>query len=607
MKPEELIRKMKLYAEIDEKEIHQVFAELATKPEDKRMFVFGIMEVLLRLKPDMPMVFALIGHFGDLKDIFKNKEILLLIENLSKLEVPHAPKKAGFTHMRRMFLSLVRDIRVVFLRLAERYYNLKVSSNLPNNEKRILAFEGLNLYVPVAKALGLYEFKNNFEDLCFYYLWPKEYEDIKKQVEKYSEKAEAYINNLRENFSKILKEANLQGRTEGRIKNLYRIYDKLKRKSRTLVSEIYDVIAFRIIVPDDADLYTVLGLLHRVYKPLKDRFKDYVASPKPNGYKSLHTTLLGLDKDAPDSAIEVQIRTESMHREAESGYNVSHLFYELNKNIEWVRTLADLQNKVREQKNEFGDTFSDRIFVLTPNGEIKDLPNGATPIDFAYTIHTEIGNHCYSAKVNGKIVPLDYKLDSGDRVEIITRQNAQPSTYWLSFTKSGNARYRIAHFLKNIKSEEEIRKGKDIFNKALAKVEKPPLDPTYSVLRNFGGKKLNVREREDILRSIAYGSINPGAVIGSLFSERIHKKPEPLLIPGKVLNKEVPAQNDEVIVQGEKGVLVNFGRCCFPKKRDKIAGYTTRGRGITIHNILCPTLKSLEQKRVIMAEWLQKG
>lgn len=605
MDPEELIRKMRLYgANIDEKEIHQVFSELEKKPEDKRIFVFGVLEVLLKLKPDISMIFALIGCLGDLKDFFKNKEILLLIENFSKLEVPHAPKKAGFTHMRRMFLSLVRDVRVIFLRLAERYYNLKISSVFLNNEKRILAFEGLNLYVPVAKALGLYEFKNDFEDLCFYYLWPKEYEDIKKQVEKYSEKAEAYINSLKENFSKILKEANLQGRIEGRIKNLYRIYDKLKRKNRTLVSEIYDVAAFRIILPDDTDLYTVLGLLHRTYKPLQDRFKDYVASPKPNGYKSLHTTILGLDKDAPDSAIEVQIRTESMHREAESGYNVSHLFYELNKNIEWVHTLADLQNKVREQKNEFGNTFSDRIFVLTPNGEIKDLPRDSTPIDFAYTIHTEIGNHCHSAKVNGKIVPLDHKLESGDRVEIVTRQNAQPNTYWLSFTKSGNARYRIAHFLKNIKSEEEIRKGKDIFNKALAKAGKPPLDPTYSVLRNFGGKKLNVREREDILRSIAYGSINPGAVISSLFSERIHRKPEPILIPERVLNREVASQNDEVIVQGERGVLVKFGRCCIPKKRDKIAGYITRGKGITIHNILCPTLKSLDKKRVVTVEWL---
>lgn len=605
MNPEELIRKMRLYgAVIDENEIYQVFDELNKKPEDKRIFVFGVLEVLLKLKPDKSMIFALIGHFGDLKDFFENKEILLLIENLSKLEVPHSPKKAGFTHMRRMFLSLVRDIRVVFLRLAERYYNLKIFSSLSNNEKRILAFEGLNLYVPVAKALGLYEFKKDFEDLCFYYLWPKEYEDIKKQVEKYSKKTETHINTLKEGFSKVLSEANLEGEVEGRIKNLYRIYDKLKRKNHTLVSEIYDVMAFRIIVPDNTDLYTVLGLLHRVYKPLKDRFKDYVASPKPNGYKSLHTTLLGIDKDAPASAIEVQIRTESMHREAESGYNVSHLFYELNKNIEWVRTLADLQNKVREQKNESGNTFSDRIFVLTPKGEIKDLPNGATPIDFAYTIHTEIGNHCHSAKVNGKIVPLDYKLENGDNVEIITRQNAQPSTYWLSFAKSENARYRIAHFLKNIKSEEEIRKGKDIFNKFLAKAEKPSLDPTYSILKNFGGKKLNVRAREDILRSIASGSINPGAVISSLFSERIHRKSKLILVPERNLNKEVALQNEEILVQGEKGVLVKFGRCCIPKKCDKIAGYTTRGRGITIHNILCPTLNSLDKKRVVTAEWL---
>ena len=603
----------------------------------------SVLELLMPLKPDDDSVLAVLLH--DLyinslidDDFVRNKfgsnvvNLLIGLKNLSSLDYEENDKKSQIEALRKMFLVMASDVRGILIWLACRLANLQhLSSSVDadSNVLRKLAKETMDVYVPIASRLGMYRIKTELEDLSFKYLQPLEYEEIKSQVDLYEEKKKSVIENICLAVEKYLKFKGCEVLVSGRLKSVYSIYAKLKRKGLLSVDQLNDLFAIRVIVSGDdrgkeativEKLYMVLGLIHSEWRPVSSKFKDYIAVPKPNGYKSLHTVVIGLAPKDSDQLVEIQIRDAQMHKEAEYGI-ASHWLYKdmrgsdnevLNTQVEWIKGLERVEDFVGEgfevMKEVEMDIFKDRIFALTPRGEVKDLPAGSIPLDFAYSVHTDVGHRCVMAKVNGHLVPLDYCLKNGDVVEILTKKDATPKLRWLSMAKSNFAKNKIRSWFSSLNKENNIKEGKIIFNKHLERLQKPLLDQKFSIFKNYLGGNLSFAEREGIIEEIGKGGKLASDVVRKIYPYESNLSAKDVVSraePDLRLNDEEKKMllEEQVVVGGESGLPIKISACCAPDIKDKIVGYVTKDKRISVHKIDCNLLDRMEVSRIINADW----
>ena len=522
---------------------------------------------------------------------------------------------------RKMFLAIANDIRVVIIKLNDRLHNMRTLQYCSEEKQIRKARETLDIYAPLAHRFGMGAMKCELEDLCMKYLWPEEYKKLEQAMIPYQEERMHTLNKAMEEIEKALKEAGIEATLSGRPKHFYSIYKKTVRQQKT-IDEIYDLIAIRVIVNTVNDCYATLGIIHSLWKPMPGRFKDYIAMPKTNMYRSLHTTLFS--NDGMGMPFEVQIRTPEMHKAAEYGIAAHWMYKEgrnspddLDSKLAWLREALSLEadsNTTREFiENIRKDFFGDYVYVLTPQGKIIDLVTGSTPIDFAYRIHSNVGNHVQHAKVNGALVRLDYKLKNNDVVEIITSPNATPSYDWLKIAKTQQAKAKIRTWFKKANREENIQRGKDMLSEALKR--------QGAQLGDFTGKKeyfedilkkFNMSDLDDVYASIGYGGITTGQVTNKLL-EQAKKEAKAAAAAERLERLEEEQQSRPenrnngkgVIVEGDTGMVVRFARCCTPLPGDNIIGYVTRGRGVSIHRRDCPNIEDLlmDPERVVKAEW----
>ena len=521
---------------------------------------------------------------------------------------------------RKMFLAIANDIRVVIIKLNDRLHNMRTLQYCSEEKQIRKARETLDIYAPLAHRFGMGAMKCELEDLCMKYLWPEEYKKLEQAMIPYQEERMRTLNKAMEEIERALKEAGIEATLSGRPKHFYSIYKKTVRQQKT-IDEIYDLIAIRVIVNTINDCYATLGIIHSLWKPMPGRFKDYIAMPKTNMYRSLHTTLFS--NDGMGMPFEVQIRTPEMHKAAEYGIAAHWMYKEgrsnpddLDSKLAWLREALSLEadsNTTREFiENIRKDFFGDYVYVLTPQGKIIDLVTGSTPIDFAYRIHSNVGNHVQHAKVNGALVRLDYKLKNNDVVEIITSPNAAPSYDWLKIAKTQQAKAKIRTWFKKANREENIQRGKDMLSEALKR--------QGAQLSDFTGKKeyfedilkkFNMSDLDDVYASIGYGGITTGQVTNKLL-EQAKKEAKAAAAAERLERLEEEQQSRPenrgngkgVIVEGDTGMVVRFA-CCTPLPGDDIIGYVTRGRGVSIHRKDCPNIGDLlmDPERVVRAEW----
>ncbi len=616
---EGIIKTVKGYLpDFNEKRIKSAY-ELAAKAHEGQKRDSGdpyiqhpleVTNILLTMKPDEDSIVASLLHDvledtdmkpDDLRKMF-GEGVIPLLKGLEKLrKVHYRGRERQIENLRKMFLAMGKDIRVILIKLADRLHNMRTLEYLtkPDKRKRI-AEETLTIYSPIASRLGIYRFKNELDVLCFQHLYPKDYEHITKELAKLTSLQSNIVKNSKNILLKTLEKFDLDVFIEGRVKNIYSIHKKLKRKGKNYISELYDIFALRIIVDTEAECYQALGVIHKNWTPLSRRFKDYIAVPKANGYQSLHTTLIGLCPKLHNYPLEVQIRTKDMDDVAKFGI-AAHWQYKDQKSsmtlneqkLPWVQSLVELHESLKGNAEFIEslsvDIFHDRIFVLTPKGDVIDLPHDATPVDFAYNIHTSIGHTCKGAKVNGRIVPLDYKLKNGQVVEILTSNMEQPNRYWLSFVATSSAKSRIKQWFNTQDSEKILRMGKEMINKKLKQFNQPSLDPNFSIFKTYGGQRLSIRERENLIERVGNGSINSLDVIKKVLPiNQIMKRSSKEELAKEVLAESISfEEKPEVLITGEKGHKTQIASCCTPVPGDPIIGYITRGRGVTIHKQKC--------------------
>ena len=520
-------------------------------------------------------------------------------------------------NLRKMFLAMAKDIRVILIKLCDRLHNMRTLEHIKPEKRQRIAEETMSVYSPIAGRLGIYHIKNEMDDLCFRYIHPKDYERIRKEMKEATGLQKNIIKKGTAILKKALKRNNMKAEIEGRVKHYYSIYRKLKRKDKNYISELYDIFALRIIVDTEAECYQALGIIHKNWTPLTRRFKDYIANKKSNDYQSLHTTIVGLVPDLNNQPVEIQIRTREMDHVAKYGI-AAHWEYKEKKGysiavpedkLSWVQNLVALHESLKSN-SEFieslnMDMFHDRIFVVTPKGDVKDLPRDATPVDFAYAIHTDIGNKCRGAKVDGKIVPLDSRLQNNQVVEIITGNTPAPNRYWLSFVTTSHAKNSIKQWFNAQEKENLVKLGKDLLNKHLKRIGHAPLSGDLGLLKKYSDKKLTVKEREDILEKVGNGSVEAISVIKKILPKSALAASE---VTPKVSNKVLAdtvklEKKDEVLITGQKGYKTQLATCCNPTVENEIIGYITRGRGVTIHKINCKVLKGHEKARLVKASW----
>jgi len=539
-------------------------------------------------------------------------EILHIVSGVTKLSKVrfHDAQAREAESIRKMLLAMADDLRVILIKLADRLHNMRTLQYHHNeNKRRKIARETLDIYAPLASRLGIYWIKKELEDRSFRYLMPEEYENIRSQVQKNQEEREKYIQTVKEYILKELAKAELKGEVTGRSKNYYSIYHKMVSQNLEF-EDVYDIIAFRIIVDTIPQCYETLGLIHSLWKPIDIKFKDYVSRPKPNMYQSLHTTVFGPFGER----MEVQIRTWEMDQVAKSGI-AAHWSYKEGKQVDerasrvysWIQELIENQENFRDPgeflENVRIDLFPDEVYVFTPRGEIRTLPKGATPIDFAYLIHTEVGNQCVGAKVNDRMVPLQYELQTGDVVEINTSKNAHPSKDWLKYVKTVKARSRIRQWIKTQEKDRSLSLGREMCEKAFRKYRLNfntlvKSEEMNAVVEHFGFKTV-----DDLIASVGYGKITPLQVIRRLSpKEEEEEKDDSIFnkLIGRVRKKK---PKGGVVVKGVDDILIRFGKCCQPVPGDSIVGYITRGYGVTVHRTHCVNALKMNPERQIEVEW----
>ncbi len=583
-----------------------------------------VASILSRFKPDVATLIA-----GMMIDIVDHQ--LLDIETLSQefgeqvgelLESLATLRKLVFSEaddqqaekFRKLLLSMARDIRLILVQLADRLHQLRTLEKIDEEEQRRYAKETLAIYAPLANRLGVSWLKCEMEDLCLRYAMPEVYFDLRDKVARNEKDRSGYIDQVKRLLLEKIGRHGIKGVCNGRYKHLYSIHRKMVRQ-KVDFEEVYDLIAFRVIVQTVPECYTVLGVIHAAWKPVPGRFKDFIAMPKPNMYQSLHTTVIGPFGER----MEVQIRTEEMHRIAEEGI-AAHWRY---KEQQAGRLAVDDSEKVptgeqpvaEEQlksRDELGllealndDLFTDEVYVFTPKGTVKAFPRGATPIDFAYSVHTDVGNCCSGARVNGKLVPLKTELNSGDIVEVITSTAQQPSKDWLKFVKTSRAAGKIRQWIKAQQWEKSLILGRDLLEKRLRKHGMSLKRALQSSEMATAMEELGYHTSEDLLAAIGYGKLSLGQVVSRLVPEEL-LKPEPPKKKGpigQVLDRIQKKPSSAVVIQGIDDVLVRYAKCCNPLPGDPVVGFITRGRGITVHTAECPSALQSDPQRRIEVEW----
>lgn len=556
--------------------------------------------------------------YEDIKKEF-GEEIADLVEGVTKLKkLEYKTKQENQAeNLRKMVIAMAKDIRVIIIKLADRLHNMRTLEYMTEKKKKEKALETLEIYAPIAHRLGMSKLKWELEDLSLRYLDPDNYYDLVDKVSKKRREREAYIEEVIKVLYEKLGEVNIKCEINGRPKNFYSIYKKMMYQGKAF-EEIYDLTAIRILVDTVKDCYGALGVVHTLWKPLPGRFKDYIAMPKPNMYQSLHTTVIGYKGEI----FEVQIRTYEMHKTAEYGIAAHWKYKEgyskstnFDEKLTWLRQLLEWQTDLSDPK-DFMDTlkidfFTDEVFVFTPKGDVINLPEGSTPIDFAYRVHTDVGNKCVGAKVDNRIVPLNYKLQNGNIVEIITSPNsAGPSRDWLNIVKSTQAKNKIKQYFKYKERDANIEKGKDILEKEIKRLGYKPQDVLKEDWLKAVANKMSIVSVEDLYASIGYGNISVNQVINKLKDQHgdIFKPNEADLIEQKIQkseNKSRKKSNQGVRLEGVDNIKIKFAKCCNPLPGDDIIGFITKGRGVSIHRTDCPNLKSImnERERLINVYW----
>ena len=576
-----------------------------------------------------------LATIDEIRELFGD-EVALIVDGVTKLgkfsasqQLSQEEKQAE--NFRKMLVAMAQDIRVILVKLADRTHNMRTLDHMSEEKQARIAQETLDIYAPLANRLGISWIKTELEDLSFRYTRPKDYFDLESRISRKKKEREKYIDDVVAVIEGKLKEANIPAKVSGRFKHFYSIYKKMRSQGIDF-EQVPDVIAFRVITPELGNCYAALGLVHQMWKPVPGRFKDFIAIPKANMYQSLHTTVIG----PLSERIEIQIRTEEMHRIAEEGI-AAHWAYKEGKaqmkgddeKFAWLRQLLEWQQDLKDPK-EFLDTvkvdlFTDEVFVFTPKGDVKSLPRGATPVDFAYAIHSGVGEKTVGAKVNGKIVPLRYKLKNGDQVEVLTSPQAHPSKDWLTFARTSRAQQKIRGFIKEQQREKSLVLGRELTDREFKR-----FGLNLNKLIKAGELKkpaegYGYRNEDDLLVGVGYGKIQPSQLVDVLVpkekAEEVRKQDR--------AEKEAPPQPSAsglfqtvtdaarklvgrkptggVTIGGIDDVLVRFGRCCNPVPGDAIVGFITRGRGVTVHTAGCEKAKATDPERKIDVAWDVRG
>ncbi len=537
------------------------------------------------------------------------------VTKLSRITFRTSEEKQA-ENFRKMLLAMAKDIRVIIVKLADRLNNMQTLEFLPPNKQQAIAQETLDIYAPIANRLGMGWLKIELEDLCLRYLHPEVYYNLAARIAKKKKEREQYIEDFCQILNEKLVEYEMTAQVQGRAKHFYSIYKKMERRKADL-DQIFDLIAFRIVVDNITECYKALGVIHATYKPVPGRFKDYIAMPKPNAYQSLHTTVIG----PYGERVEIQIRTQEMNQTAERGI-AAHWKYKEGKfatgatdNVAWVNRLLEWHSDL-EDPTEFLETvkidlFAEDVFVFTPTGEVKELPHGATPLDFAYCVHSDVGNRCVGAKVNGKIVPLKHRLKSGDTIEVLTSPTQVPSKDWLKIVKSSRAKAKIRAFIKIQERDKALELGEANLDKILRKFQSSlkTVEKNEDIDRAI--RALGLKTREELYIALGYGRLLADAVIPHLIPKELLEKPpeekraEDESFLKKILQsaKKRSEARNIISVADLDDVLIRFGKCCNPLPGDSVVGFITRGRGVTIHTATCSKALDSDQNRRVDVKW----
>jgi GTP diphosphokinase / guanosine-3',5'-bis(diphosphate) 3'-diphosphatase len=554
-----------------------------------------------------------------IRDYF-GEDVLHIVEGVTKIsKIPFSSsEERQAENFRKLLLAMVDDVRVILVKLADRLHNMRTLQYLPEDRRVRIARETMDIYAPLAGRLGMGKIKNELEDLSFQYLEPESYKMLLARVAKKREQATAYIDKIKRTLGDKLKGAGLEAQVEGRLKRLYSIHQKLKRQ-RIDLEQVYDFVALRVVVASIPDCYAVLGILHNLWRPVPGRIKDFIAMPRPNGYQALHTSVIG-EEGQP---FEVQIRTLEMHQVAEEGI-AAHWKYKEGRSgvgkddqaFAWLRQLLEWQQEVKDPHEFLNslklDLYPEEVYCFTPKGEVKTLPRGSGPIDFAYAIHTEVGHQCVGARVNGKMVPLRYKLKNGDIVEILTAPGHHPSRDWLNATVTNRARSKIRHYLNTAEKQQALEIGRKHFERELKRFDLSvkKLDParTEALAQELGvGVRL-----EDIFAAVGYGKLSMRQVLAKLVpAEKLDaatppERPRPI---ADAVKRLLRVGEDGIKVKGSDDLLIYRAKCCSPIMGEPIVGYITRGKGVSVHAQSCKNVVNLfyDPERRIAVEWDRGG
>lgn len=586
-----------------------------------------VAKILADMRLDEPTVAAGLLHdtvedtdatIDEIADLF-GEEVADIVDGVTKISMMDFESKAiaKAENIRKMILAMAEDIRVLMVKLADRLHNMSTLDFQKNYKQILIAQETMDIYSPLANRLGLYMVKRELEDLCFYYLKPDRYKDIKDGLARHTTIGKEYVNKVVGLLGDILKDNGIPGNVYGRTKHIYSIHKKMERQNLQL-DEVHDIIAFRVITDSVKDCYSILGLVHAMWKPVSGRFKDYISIPKANMYQSLHTTVIGPEGER----IEIQIRTEEMQKVAEYGVAAHWQYKESgssaakqNRDAErfsWLRQIMDWQRELEDPREFMAslrfDLFNDEVYVFTPAGEIKELPDGATPVDFAYSIHTEVGNHCAGAKVNGRLVPLNTSLKNGDTIEVLTDKKRKPSRDWLKFVKTAKARTRIKHYIRTEERTRSIILAKEMLEKEGRRmninIAKAMKDGYFVMLAD----EFSCGSVDDLLSNIGYSRLTPKKVLRRLYAVLNEEEgiPEEPKQDAQHSNGEEASKGaaSSIDIEGVDNVLIRFAGCCTPLPGEPIIGYISRGRGVVIHSATCPNIKSLEAERLLNVSWV---
>jgi GTP pyrophosphokinase len=563
------------------------------------------------------------------------EDVALLVDGVTKLTALQlTTDSAGKTqeqldiqaqNLRKMFLAMAKDIRVILIKLADRLHNMRTLSHMPPEKQSRIAQETLDIYSPIAGRLGISRIKVELDDLSLKYLKPDVYFDLVEKVATRKSEREKYVEDICENVRDAISAAGITGDVNGRVKHFFSIYKKMRNQNKTL-DQIYDLFAIRIIVGTVKDCYAALGVIHEMYKPIPGRFKDYIAMPKPNMYQSLHTTLIG----QTGQPFEIQIRTYDMHRAAEYGIAAHWKYKEasdgkksesgeeekliwLRQILEWQQDMSDNQEFMSLLKSDL-NLFSEDVYCFTPTGDVKNLPAGSTPIDFAYSIHSAVGNKMIGAKVNGKLVPIDYKIQNGDRIEVITSQNSRgPSRDWLAIAKSTSTKNKINQWFRNELKEENIVKGRELLIEYCKSKGIDLFSISKPEFQNIVIKKYGFHDWNAVLAAVGHGGLKEGQIVNKMLelNDKEHKRnitDEEVLaaVAESNVTPQVSGSDNAIIVKGVHDVAVRFSKCCNPVPGDDICGFVTRGRGVSIHRRDCVNVIKMQEEdrsRLIEARW----